>query len=226
MRKLLIAQHSETIADQLQHALQDEWEVHVCIDSYPVIDMMQYMRPEAMVLDLNLEPKDGIAVLEEAQSFLPPIVVATSNYVDDHVAETVEQLGAGALVRIPFRTEYIKEQLDHLARNCTECLHEAAWHLRLLGINPKLSGYFCLLAGIQILASNPHLLLKEVYPVVAGLCEQNDVRCVERSNRTAIHNAWMKRNVAIWSRYFPINDQGDVDKPSNKEFMMRIAEEL
>lgn len=221
MRKLLVAQHSETMADHLQRALQDEWEVHVCIDSYPVIDMLQYMRPEAMVLDLNLGPKDGITVLEEGRSFLPPVIVATSNYVDDQISEKVEQLGVGVLVRIPFRTEYIKEQLNHLARNCTECLHEAAWHLRLLGINPKLSGYFCLLAGIQILASNPHLLLKEVYPVVAGLCELNDVRCVERVIRTAIHNAWIRRNVLIWGQYFPTDK-----RPSNKEFMIRIAEEV
>lgn len=226
MRKLLIAQHSKTIANQLQHALQDEWEIHVCIDSYPVIDIMQYMRPEAMVLDLNLEPKDGISVLEEGQPFLPPIIVATSNYIDDHVTETVEQLGVGALVRIPFRTGYIKEQLDHIARNHAECWHEAAWHLRLLGINPKLSGYFCLIAGIQMLANNPHLLLKEVYPVVAGLCELNDVRCVERAIRTAIHNAWVRRNVLIWEQYFPATGQGNKSKPTNKEFMIRIAEEL
>ncbi len=226
MRKLLIAQHSETIVDHLQRTLHDEWEIHVCVDSYPVIDMIQYIRPEAMILDLNLGPKDGIQILKEGQSFLPPLIVATSNYVDDEILEAVEKLGVGALVRVPFRTEYIKEQLNHLVRNCKECLHTTAWHLRLLGFKSKFSGYFCLLAGIQLLASNPHLLLKEVYWTVAGLCELNDARCSEHVIRTAINDAWMNRQVSIWSRYFPVNDQGDIDKPTNKEFMTRIAEEI
>lgn len=226
MRKLLIAQHSSTMADHLQRELQGDWNITVCTDSRPVVDMMQYMRPEAMILDLNLAPKDGIAVLEEGKPYLPPIIVATSNYIDDQVIETVERLGVGALVRIPFRMEYIREQLDHLVKNCTECLHGAAWHLRLLGIKSKYSGYFCLLGGIQILASNPYLRLNEVYSTVAGLCELNDARCVERVIRTAIRAAWAQRNVSIWSQYFPVNDQGDVDRPSNKEFMTRIAEEI
>lgn len=221
MRKLLIAQHSETMVSHLQRTLQDEWEIHICMDSYPVIDMMEYMKPEAMVLDLNLGPKDGITLLQECQPFLPPAVVATSNYVDDHVAETVTELGVGALVRIPFRMEYLKEQLDLLMENCKKGLYSAAWHLRALGINPKLSGYRCLLIGIQLLADNPQLLMKEVYPTVAKLCGFDDVRCVEHVIRTAKNNAWKNRNAAIWSRYFPTDK-----RPGNKEFMMRIAEEL
>lgn len=221
MRKLLIAQHSQTMVDHLQHALHDEWEIHICMDSYPIIDIMEYMKPEAMILDLNLGPKDGITVLKESQPFLPSAVIATSNYVDDHVAETVADLGVGALVHIPFRMEYLKQQLDLLMERCEGSLCNAAWHLRALGINPKLSGYRCLLIGIQLLSNNRNLLLKEIYPTMAKVCAIRDLRCIERVIRTAIKNAWENRNPDIWTRYFPGNN-----RPTNKEFMTRIAEEL
>lgn len=221
MRKLLIAQRSQAIIDHLQHALHDEWEIHICTDSYPVIDMMQYIKPEAMLLDLNLAPKDGIAVLEEGQPFLPPVVIATTNYADKQVADTAAKLGVSALVRIPFRIELVKEQLKQLADNCAENLCSAAWHLRVLGINPKLSGYRCLLTGIQLLSDNPRLLMKQLYPMIAKLRGYRDMRCVERAIRTAIKNAWENRNVVIWKRYFSTNN-----RPTTKEFMVRIAEEV
>lgn len=221
MRKLLIAQHSETIANHLQRSLQDEWEVHICVDSYPVVDMMQYMRPEAMILDLNLQPKNGVTVLEEGQPFLPPAVLATTNYYDDELIETVHRLGVGAVVRIPFRTTYIREELDRLMSTCRERLHGVAWHLRALGVNQKLAGYRCLIVGIQLIAEDPGLLMKEVYADVGRLCSIDDIRRVERVIRTAVENAHENRNAETWKLYF------NTDKrPSNKEFMMRIAEEL
>ena len=221
MRKLLIAQHSETMVDHLQRALHDEWEIHICTDSYPVIDIMEYMKPEAMILDLNLGPKDGISVLKEGQPFLPSAVIATTNYADDQVAETVADLGVGTLVRIPFRMEYLKEQLDLLAEHCPGNLRSAAWHLRTLGINPKLSGYRCLLVGIQLLSNDRNLMLKEMYPGIARVCGIRNLHCIERVIRTAIKNAWEARNVEIWKLYFPTNK-----RPTAKEFMMRISEEL
>ena len=221
MQKLLIAQHSETMLNQMQHALHDEWEIHVCRDSYPVIDMMEYMKPEAMLLDLNLEPKDGISVLRDGQLFLPPVVVATTNYADDRIAETVAELGADALIRIPFQIDCLKELLLSLAENCKANSCNAVWHLRILGINPKHSGYRCLQVEIQLLVHDHNLLLKEIYPTVAKACGLNNVRCVERVTRTAINAGWKNRDPDIWRRYFPADK-----RPTVKEFITRIAEEL
>lgn len=226
MRKLLIAQHSETLVENLQEALQNEWEIHVCVDSYPVIDMMRYIKPQAMLLDLNLRPKNGITVLEEGQAFLPPAIVATSNVVNEQILKDVHRLGVGAFVRIPFRLEHIKEQLNKLDGTYSRQSNAAAWHLRALGVNPKLSGYRCLLSAILILAGDSHLLMKEVYPAVAAVCGYDDIRSVERVIRTAIYNAWSKRRPVLWAQYFPVNEQGDIDKPSNKHFISRLAQEL
>lgn len=226
MRKLLIAQHSETLISRLEHTLRDEWEIHICTDSYPVVDMLQYIKPEAMVMDLNLQPKNGLTVLKECQSVNPPIILATTNLITPSIIETAENLGVGCLVRIPFRTEYIKELLNEMYSAVPERLNDVSWHLRFLGVNPKLSGYRCLLAVIPLYKSDPNMLLKEVYPTAGKACGLDDVRNVERAIRTTICNAWRRRQLAAWSLYFPVNDQGDVDKPSNKEFIKAISEKI
>ena len=226
MRKLLIAQHSEALINSLKNILQEEWELHICTDSYPVVDMLQYIKPEAMVLDLNLQPKDGLTILKECQPITPPVVLATTNLLTPSISATAESLGVGCLIRIPFYPDYVKEQLDKMYKALPMQLHEVAWHLHFLGLNPKLSGYRCLLALIPLYKENPNLLLKEVYPIVARLCDLGDVRNVDRTVRTVIHSGWKKRQIAAWSLYFPVNEQGDIDRPSIKAFIKTLAEKI
>lgn len=221
MRKLLIAQHSENLVKHLSKALEDEWEIHACMDSYPVVDMLQYIRPDGFVIDLNLWPKDGFTVLDEAKPFLPQAIVVTTDIINDYIIAEAERLCVGSLVRIPFHAQHIKNCLDELYTTHYDAPMDIVKILHTLDFNPKLSGYRCLVAAIPIFASNPNLLLKEVYPTVAKLCSISDVRCVERAIRYAIHDAWIRRNPETWNYYF----QTDI-LPSNKIFIARIAEKL
>lgn len=221
MRKLLVAQRSETTIDSLKKALNNEWEIHATMDSYPVLDMLQYIKPEGMVIDLTLTPKNGLEVLDEAKPFLPPAIIATTDIVNEQIQGEAERLGVGCLVRIPFRTEYIKERLDELCSDYPEAARDIVWHLHALGFNPKLTGYRCLVAAVPIFASAPYLMVKELYPEVGRLCGIDDVRRIERVIRIAIMNAWIGRNVDVWKDYFPSKG-----RPSNKEFIARLAEKL
>ena len=38
-----------------------------------------------------------------------------------------------------------------------------------------------------------------------------------------IHDAWENRDEAVWRCYFPSNQEGFVEKPSNGEFISRVA---
>ena len=93
--------------------------------------------------------------------------------------------------------------------------------LQLLRINVKLTGYRCLLCAIPMVADDPCLLLKEIYPDIAKQCGLNDYRCVEHTIRTAIQKAWKSREEAVWRAYF-----SPTKCPTNKEFIARLAEEL
>lgn len=221
MRKLLIVQHSQAMVEYLTNTLQDEWEIHAAMDSYPVIDMLQYLKPDGIVLDLNLQPKDGLSVLDEAKPFLPPVIVATTDIINDYIIGEAERLGVGCLVRTPFLSAYIKDCLTELSDAYTEQPKDIVWHLHTLGFDPKLTGYRCLAAAILLFSIDPNQLMKEVYPAVADICDLNDGRCVERVIRTAINNAWETRDIAIWKKYFATGK-----RPSNKEFIARLAEIL
>lgn len=102
----------------------------------------------------------------------------------------------------------------------------AARLLQLLKVSAKLTGYRCLLCAIPMVARDPCLLLKEIYPDVAKRCRLNDYRCVEHTIRTAIRKAWENRDDAVWSTYFPKDKTGGIICPTNKEFIARLAEEL
>lgn len=214
MRKLLIAQHSETTINSLTKALEKEWDIHATMDSYPVVDMLQYIKPEGMVIDLTLTPKNGLDVLDKAKQFLPPAVIATTDIINEYIQGEAERLGVGCLVRIPFRTEYIKECLEKLCSDYPEEPRDIVWLLHALSFSPKLTGYRCLITAVTVFANNPPLLLKEIYPTVAKLCGLNDARCVERVIRTAIHDAWRRRDISVWKKYFP-----EDTCPSNKLFI-------
>ena len=80
--------------------------------------------------------------------------------------------------------------------------------------------------AINLVAVDPWLLMKEIYPDVGVVCCLNDYRCVERTIRSAIRKAWDNRDDAVWSQYFPRNKAGESIRPTNKEFIARLAEEL
>ena len=117
MQRIIVAHHSHELANNLKDALENEWEIHVCTDSYPVADMLHYLKPDALVIDLNLHPKDGLTVLDENRLNLPPVILAMTNLVSPYILNTAEALGIGCVVRIPCSTAYIKEQLRELIDN-------------------------------------------------------------------------------------------------------------
>lgn len=65
---------------------------------------------------------------------------------------------------------------------------------------------------------------KELYPEIADRFKKNVTKFqVERSIRTAIHKAWSERDDAVWRRYFAGSNNGSVKRPTNAEFISRIA---
>jgi len=103
---------------------------------------------------------------------------------------------------------------------------DTAWHLHRLGFNPKFYGYRCLLVAIPLLASNPTMLMKEIYLEIVKQCNYRDSRSMERAIRTVIQDAWERHDPKIWSQYFQYNQEGDIEKPTVKQFIYRLAEEI
>ncbi|MBR4017090.1 MAG: hypothetical protein IKK11_04680, partial [Oscillospiraceae bacterium] len=96
-------------------------------------------------------------------------------------------------------------------------------HLNLLGFNLNLDGSRFLIAAINLYAEQPDQRLhKELYPAIQKLCNATNATCVEHSIRTSIRSAWQKRDLSVWSQYFP--QTVDEKCPSNKTFISCVAE--
>ena len=222
MPKLLIADHSEIRSDSLKEALQTEWEIHTCVDSYPVIDTMRYTNPDALIIDLNIGPQNGLSILEEGFPDLPPIILVLTNLLSPYITKTCESLGVSMLMQIPCKVDYIKERLTDMYQAHLQKPSRLTRHLQALDINSTLTGYRCLLTAIPLFQANPNLTANEVYHEVANLCELTDWRNAEHCIRTTIRNAWKRRDPNIWAYYFPNRSK----RPTNKAFITRIAQLL
>lgn len=223
MQKLLIAESSTDLATSLEEAMHDQWEVHLCADGYSAVDTMQYLQPEAMIIDLQLKEKDGLTVLEECFPKVPPVTMALSTYVSPYIEQRAESLGVGYIMRLPCNSRAVGERIADMYESYQLPPTIISQHLRTLNFNISLTGYRCILAAIPFLQADPTLMMKEIYPEVAKICGLTDARNVEHAIRVAIRDAWEKRDLFVWSYYFPLNNDGDIDCPNNKKFLLRIA---
>lgn len=67
-------------------------------------------------------------------------------------------------------------------------------------------------------------ITKELYPTVAQHFGPGiKSRQVEKAIRTAIQKAWEQRDDAVWKRYFRVTNSGIIERPTNGEFISRIA---
>lgn len=114
MQKLIIAHHSDVLVDSLEDVLHNEWEIHTCTTSYPVADMLQYIKPDALVIDLNIRPKDGLTLLAESSCTLPRYILAITNYASPPILHKAETLGVSSVITIPCSTNYIKKLLHEI----------------------------------------------------------------------------------------------------------------
>ena len=94
-----------------------------------------------------------------------------------------------------------------------------------LGIATKRDGFDYMKQGILLMCEDPALLItKGVYPEI-GKCYSPPVGCqqIEHSIRSAINDAWSQRNSRVWGYYFPDATGNKPKKPTNAEFITRIA---
>lgn len=123
-----------------------------------------------------------------------------------------------------------EETLVHamfLARHLNHCdLQYAVIAILLdLGVPTKPAGFDYLKWAIIEFFENPtQTITKELYPNVgkhygrgAGYFQ------VEKAISRVIAEAWNNRDESVWRCYFPVREDGDIDRPSNAEFISRIA---
>ena len=113
MRRLLISIRSRALVDALTQELSSRFEVHSCSTGTDVGELIEKLRPNALVIDLRLPDRNGLSVLERC-SYRPPAVIAIADFVDEDVVRRAKAAGVGVLVRIPCTARCIVQHLAHI----------------------------------------------------------------------------------------------------------------
>ena len=219
MKKLLIVEHVTVMAEALVENLRDEYDIVICEEARRAVDMLADEQPDAMIIDLGLPHMDGLTVLSDAFPDLPPFIVALSSVVTSAVRGRAAALGIDYLFEIPADMKEIRAVLKEASMRKIPA-RRTMQHLRELGFRPGLDGYICIVAAIPHILEDPARKLGlEVYDHVSKVCGLTDYRDVERAIRFSINDAWGRRIVENWARYFPLNRNGDIDRPKNKDLI-------
>lgn len=202
----------------LRHALGDTYSLTICTDAQSgAAQLMQ--KPDGLILDLYLPGTTGLTLMEENPALLPPVVLVLSGLATPELIQTVSQLGAGFLIRVPCTTAEVTMRLEDMLRN-PGTPEPVRFHLRELRFSPGLLGYPYLCAGICLYARDKgQPFTKELYPAIAKRFGTTAL-AVEHAIRDVIRDAWEHREPPLWNLYFP-----DCPKcPSNRVFIATLAE--
>lgn len=231
-RKILIADGSEEFAAGLCDALRGTCMVRVCREGHQALEQLRSFAPDLLVLDLMLPGLDGISLLQQASAEeLAVNVLAVTSFVSPYVVAAVTRLGVSYVMMKSCSVDAVVARIDDLAADAKapsvaqpDTRNTVSNILIALRLPTKLRGYGCTREAVLCLMRNPGMsITKELYPMVAKLCDGNAVQ-VERAIRGAIQAAWSNRDETVWRRYFQPGPDGTIPRPSNAEFLSRIAD--
>jgi CheY-like chemotaxis protein len=233
-RRILIADGSEAFRTALAEELSGFFLVETCGNGKQTLDMIKKFCPDVLVLDMMIPGLDGISLLKSAlKDGMRGQILATTRYISDYVAESLGEMGVGYLMVKPCDIHATVERIKDLVEKSRKIpilpqnrLTNVSGILFTLSVPTKLRGYACLREAILCSVQNPdQSITKELYPRVAQLCNGTPGQ-VERSIRSAIGAAWKNRDDSLWRQYFGSDAEGNTRKPTNAEFIARVADLL
>lgn len=98
--------------------------------------------------------------------------------------------------------------------------------IRDIGIPTSIKGYRYAVTAILLLVKEPDMadgITKVLYPAVAKLHDTTASR-VERAIRHGVEVAWSRCDIDVLTKYFSNTVSLNKGKPTNSEFLTRIAE--
>lgn len=202
---------------------------------------------DVLVLDMLLQKKDGLYVLEKIRQKNLDVdyIICVTGYISDMFLSEMNYYGADYIIKKPF-------EVTDLMRRIHFCLHyqpECAFHNELyqdnrcqnqqvekiitellheLGVPANLKGYKYLRHAIKETYRDVDLLnrvTKTLYPNIAIEFQTTPSR-VERGIRHAIEVAWNRGNVSVIHKIFGYTISMEKSKPTNSEFIAMLSDRI
>lgn len=232
MQKVFIADQSEDFSALLAGTLQAKYQVAVCGDGNVLLPRLRQFQPDVLILDLMMAGITSFELLRQVkQESLCSAVIITSRFISDHVLECLERVGVDYVLRKPCTIRAILDQVDELcSARSVDVAQQPDPHcvvssmLLALNVSTHKKGFRYCRQGILMLAEDPSAqITKGIYPAIAKQCGTSST-AVEKAIRSAIDSAWENRSNDLWRQYFTPAPNGQVPKPTNTQFLTRLAD--
>ena len=234
MLKLMIADGMAETRQALETLFRDRCLVKTCADGESALELLRQFAPDVLVVDLMLPKTDGLSLLQMLRQWdMKTMVLAQTSIDSPYIMERLRRLDVAYVMRKPCQIQALEVRIqDFLAQledapPQTQNGDQIVGNLLMtLGFSAKLAGYGYLLDAIPLYIKDPsQAITKELY-VAVGELRKKEASLVERSIRSAIDKAWRERNDAIWRQYFRCAPDGTVIRPSNGNFIARVAQAI
>ena len=227
MDKLLLAERDAPLRDELMELLRRRYEITTCTDGRTCLELLESLRPKVAIIDLALTELEGMYVIEQSVDFQPDILLCITDFSNDYVSQTLQDLGVDYIFLKPCQPRSIVTRLESIAAHLPKSGHTdlQARTGRILmdcRIQPHTEGFLYLKIAIPLFHQDQsQLLCKEIYGAIVQIYSLSGWKLVERSIRSAIHAAW-ELDPDAFQKLFP----GITDPPTNKAFISRVAQLL
>lgn len=231
-RRVLIAEGAEELRLRLSEMLLGSFQVKCCCDGYEAQRILLQYQPDVLVLDVMLPGIDGLTLVQWAmEQGIQTRVLMTTSLASDYILEAASRLGVGYMMQKPCDLGALAARVTDLSRSGAiarsteyDAQKQTAGILRALGIRTKHRGSGCLREAVLLSMDEEYRsVTKVLYPEVARRCGCENSH-VERNIRNAIESAWLRRDETVWRLYFPADGSGHVKKPTNADFIFRVAD--
>lgn len=228
MRILVANQHNDFMK-RIGEQLSGTCEIKFTSNGHKVLDLCCTYKPDLLVLDLELPHLDGLSILRAISSCGQKIDVLAITVCSEseYVLRQLAQLGVHYILPKPCTAAAAVSRIYEMMqmnRGDNWSLEDEANSLLLsLGMRMNLSGYTCIREAIMMLLKDDSLqLTKSVYPAIAEKIGRTP-QCVERVIRSAVNDAWNRRNERLWNMYFKPDRSGEISCPTNGYFISRMC---
>lgn len=143
---------------------------------------------------------------------------------DIFVLQLMRPGAVGYLIAQPGDIDAMVMRVSVLSGNLVQTERQAiSGILLMLGLSARRAGFHYLLEAIPAVRRDPDQAITKVLYRKIAKRHHADVGQVERCIRTAIQSAWVHRDDQVWKMFFPPGAGGSVPKPTNGEFIARLA---
>lgn len=207
-------------------------------DSTSYLTTISQVKPNLILLALELAPEDGLSLLRKTRelwcSIELPIILCATKEQEPTVLEKAAVWGANYMVlrpvdlrslehRVRELLEIPSSQNDFNLRAVQEiCLH----YFEQLGVPPHYKGYRYLLEGVCLAWCHPDWLnsvTDDLYPAIARRFSTSGSQ-VERTMRYALERTWERGNLTKLYEVFPYEVRESKGKPTNSSFIAKMVD--